>query len=85
MELLKRAVIGFKQKNLTDWSAALTYYAVLSLFPALFALLALLGEHPKTTNALLDIVRDVGPPSAVQTFKGTIQGVIQDKATPARS
>lgn len=82
MEVLKRAVIGFKQKNLTDWSAALTYYAVLSLFPALFALLALLallGEHPTTTNALLEVVRDVGPPSAVQTFKGTIQGVIQDK------
>jgi membrane protein len=82
MEVLKRAVVGFKQKNLTDWAAALTYYAVLSLFPALFALLALLallGEHPRTTNALLDIVRDVGPPSAVQTFKGTIQGVIQDK------
>jgi uncharacterized BrkB/YihY/UPF0761 family membrane protein len=34
MEILKRAVIGFKQKNLTDWSAALTYYSVLSLFPA---------------------------------------------------
>lgn len=46
---------------------------------ALLALLALLGEHPTTTNALLDVVRDVGPPSAVQTFKGTIQGVIQDK------
>jgi membrane protein len=82
MEVLKRAVIGFKQKNLTDWSAALTYYAVLSLFPALFALLAVLalfGEHPKTTNALLEVVRDVGPPSAVQTFKGTIREVIQDK------
>jgi membrane protein len=82
MEVLKRAVIGFKQKNLSDWSAALTYYAVLSLFPALFALLALValfGEHPKTTDALLEVVRDVGPPSAVQTFKGTIQGVIQDK------
>jgi membrane protein len=82
MEVLKRAVIGFKQKYLTDWSAALTYYAMLSLFPALFALLALLallGEHPRTTNALLDIVRDVGSPSAAQTFKGTIQEVIQDK------
>jgi membrane protein len=52
---------------------------MLSLFPALFALLTLLGEHPRTTNALLDIVRDVGSPSAAQTFKGTIQEVIQDK------
>src|SRR5438034_168740 len=36
--ILKRTVKGFQNDNLTDWAAALTYYAVLALFPALIAL-----------------------------------------------
>ena len=35
--------VEFKEDNLTDWAAALTYYAVLALFPALLVLVALLG------------------------------------------
>jgi membrane protein len=35
---LKRTVSEFQEDNLTDWAAALTYYALLSLFPALIAL-----------------------------------------------
>jgi membrane protein len=33
--VLKRIVRAFREDNLTDWAAALTYYAVLSIFPAL--------------------------------------------------
>src|ERR687887_627648 len=60
--ILKRTVAEFKDDNLTDWAAALTYYAVLAIFPALLALVALVGivgEYPRTTNALVDIVRQV--------------------------
>ena len=32
-ETLKRTVREFREDNLTDWAAALTYYAVLSIFP----------------------------------------------------
>ena len=80
--VLKRTVREFRQDNLTDWAAALTYYGVLALFPGLIVLVALLGlvgQHPKTTNALLDIVRDVGPSTAVETFRGPIEGVITAK------
>src|SRR3954454_15467242 len=35
---LKRTVKEFSEDNLTDWAAALTYYGVLALFPALIAL-----------------------------------------------
>ncbi|WP_201776648.1 YihY/virulence factor BrkB family protein [Allosalinactinospora lopnorensis] len=41
--VLKRTVKEFNEDNLTDWAAALTYYGVLSLFPALLALVSLLG------------------------------------------
>ena len=80
--VLKRTISEFRADNLTDWAAALTYYAVLSLFPGLIVLVAILGlagQHPQTTNALLDIVNRVGPESAVETFRGPIEGVIKSK------
>jgi membrane protein len=80
--VLKRTVKEFQDDNLTDWAAALTYYAVLALFPGLIVLVALvglLGEYPRTTNALLDIVAQVGPSSAVDTFRGPVEGVVKSK------
>ena len=41
--VLKRTAVEFKDDNLTDWAAALTYYAVLALFPALLVLVSLVG------------------------------------------
>jgi membrane protein len=80
--VLKRTVSEFQDDNLTDWAAALTYYAVLALFPGLIvlvALIGLLGEYPRTTNALLDIVAQVGPSSAVDTFRGPVEGIVKSK------
>jgi membrane protein len=80
--VLKRTVREVRDDNLTDWAAALTYYAVLALFPALVALVALVGlfgSYPQTTDALLDIVDDIGPESAVETFRGPIEEVVRQK------
>ena len=77
----KRAFAEFRDDDMMTWAAALTYYAVLSLFPALIALVALLGvfgEHPATTNAVLDIVKQVGPESLVTTLEGTIEGIVSN-------
>jgi membrane protein len=41
--VLKRTVREFQEDNLTDWAAALTYYAVLSIFPGLLVLVSVLG------------------------------------------
>ena len=67
---------------MTDSAAALTYYAVLSLFPGLIvlvALLGLIGQYPETTNAILDIIGRVGPQSAVDTFRAPVEGVVKNK------
>ena len=83
---LKRAVAEFRADDMLTWAAALTYYAVLSLFPALIvfvALLGLAGEYPKTSDAVLDIVAAIGPESAVDTLRGTIEGVVQDSGGAA--
>jgi membrane protein len=41
--VLKRTVAEFREDNITDWAAALTYYGILSIFPALIALVSILG------------------------------------------
>ncbi len=82
--VFKRSVTEFKDDNCTDWAAALTYYGVLSLFPALIALtsvVGLFGDPRKTTDALLGIVERLGPASAVQTFEGPIREVVGQQQT----
>jgi membrane protein len=81
-DTLKRAFKEFQEDNVTDWAAALTYYAVLALFPGLLVLVAILGlvgQYPQTTNALLDIVAQLGPQSAVETFREPIEQVVRQK------
>lgn len=81
--VLKRTVKEFREDNLTDWAAALTYYTMLALFPALIVLasiLGLVGQNPQTTDALLKIIHDVGPSSAVDTFRGPIESLITNKS-----
>src|SRR5215207_10907790 len=59
--IAKRAFSEFKDDNVTDWAAALTYYAVLSIFPALIvfvSLLGLFGQGQSTVDALLQIAKD---------------------------
>jgi membrane protein len=79
----RNTVREFSDDQCTDLAAALTYYAVLSLFPALLAAVSLLGvfgQGQKTTDALLGIVRDVAPASAVQALEGPIQSITTSKA-----
>jgi membrane protein len=81
-QVLKRTASESREDGLTDRAAALTYYAVLALFPAFIALVAVLGvfgRQPETTDALLDIVRQVGSPEAADLLRNQIQGVVQDR------
>ena len=76
--VLKRTALEFKDDNCTDWAAALTYYGVLSVFPAAIALLSiigLVGDPQKTTAQVMQIVDDLGPSSATDTFAGPIEQI----------
>ncbi len=80
---LKRTVAEFQEDNLGDWAAALTYYALLSLFPALIAMVSLIGifGDPRTTTATLtEIITEIGPGSAAETFKGPIESIVRDQS-----
>ena len=81
---LKRVVSEFKDDNLTDWAAALTYYAVLSIFPAFIALISILGlviDPATITRVVTDIVASLGPADAVNTFKGPIEQISSNQST----
>ncbi|KRF11364.1 ribonuclease BN [Nocardioides sp. Soil797] len=65
----------FADDQCTDLAAALTYYAVLALFPALLAILSLVGlvgQGPSTVDTLLQILRDVGAGGAAVTLEPTL-------------
>jgi membrane protein len=80
---LKRTGKEFQHDNVTDWAAALTYYAVLSLFPAIIALISILGlvVDPKTiTRVITDVVSSLGPKSAVDTFTKPLQEIASNRS-----
>ncbi|MFF4845810.1 YihY/virulence factor BrkB family protein [Streptomyces collinus] len=63
--VLKRTLKEFKQDNLTDWAAALTYYGVLAIFPALLALVSILGLLGSSTiKPMIDNLSSIAPGAA---------------------
>jgi membrane protein len=74
--VLKRTVKEFKDDNLTDWAAALTYYGVLSIFPALIVLVSILGLiGSSATQPLIDNLGSVAPGPAKQIFTDAISNL----------
>ena len=77
--ILKNTVREFMDDECTDIAAALTYYAVLSLFPGLLALVSLLGVfgQGQATSAMLDMVRQIGQGQAVEILSRVINQLSQ--------
>jgi membrane protein len=75
-EAIRRALKEYKADNLRDWAAALTYYGVLSIFPALLVLVSAIGltGHSATT-ALLDNVGQVAPASVKDILSTAIKNL----------
>jgi membrane protein len=79
---LKRTLTEFSEDNMTIWAAALTYFGLLSLFPALIAMVSIIGifaDPASTTRTLTDIVSGLGPDSAANTFKGPIESLTSNR------
>jgi len=79
---LKRTVREFQDDKLQHWAAALTYYAVLSIFPALLVMVSLLGlfaDPERVTKVLTDTVSALGPASAASTFQGPIESITDNR------
>jgi len=78
--VVRKTVREFSTDQCTDLAAALTYYAVLSVFPALVVVVSLLGvfgQGKTTTDAILQIAGEVGPSSAVDVLRAPIEQLVQ--------
>lgn len=78
----KRAFAEFRADDMMTWAAALTYYAVLSAFPALLALVSLIGvfgKQPDTTNSMLDIIGSIAPQDTVNAVRPMVENLISNK------
>jgi membrane protein len=74
--VLKRSVREFKEDNLTDWAAALTYYGILAIFPALLVLVSVLGLIGESaTQPLIDNLGEVAPGPAQEIFTSAIENL----------
>jgi YihY family inner membrane protein len=79
---IRRTVREFQVDNLKDWAAALTYYSVLSIFPALLVLISLLDlAGPSTIQKLLDNLGQVAPGSVNQILEGAITNLRQTRGS----
>ena len=83
LDATRRAIREFSADAIPDWAAALTYYGILSIFPALLVLVAalgLLGES--TTDNLQQQVNDLAP-GQVGDFLNQTMNQVRENASAA--
>ena len=84
--ILKRTLVSFYDDQITHHAGALTYYSLMSLFPAALlglSLLGLLGQYPETYNAIINYLEDVVPASVVDPLDRSLRTALQSKGTAA--
>jgi membrane protein len=72
----------FGEVQVTDRAAAMTYYAILSLFPAMLvvvSLLALLGTYPDTYESIIDTLRDAAPGTAIDAIDSALRDALSSR------
>jgi membrane protein len=82
--VLKRTAVSFYDDQMTQHAAALTYYGLMSLFPALLlgiSLLGLLGQYPQTYDAVISYLRDVVPPATLTAIDHSLRSAISHKGS----
>jgi membrane protein len=84
--IVARAARSFYDHQMTHHAAALTYYALMSLFPTLLlavSLLGLVGQYPATYDAIVGYLRDVVPSSALSPLDSSLRAAFRSKGTAA--
>lgn len=83
LSVVKRTLIGFYNDQMTHHAAALTYYSLLSLFPAVLlglSLLGVLGQFPETYDSIIDYLGEVAPDSTIDTIDAALREALEDKS-----
>jgi membrane protein len=73
-DVVKRTVQEFREDNLTDWAAALTYYGILAIFPALIVFVSIVGLiGAPVTEPLLDNIGAFAPSEAKDILTNAVE------------
>ena len=78
---LKRTFQKFQADEMTDHAAALTYFVMMSLFPALLvgvALLGLLGDQSLVTDAVRYAREHGAPPDAARALDASLSATVKN-------
>lgn len=79
---MMRTIREFKEDELVDRAAALTYYGVLAIFPAILALVSILGLVGRSaTQPLIDNLGKVAPGPAKDIFTTAIENLQKSKGS----
>jgi membrane protein len=84
--IVKRTLVSFYGDQMTQHAAALTYYVLMSLFPAVLlalSLLGLVGEYPRTYDAIVGYLRGVAPHSALVPLDSSLRAALRSEGTAA--
>ncbi|MDP9388746.1 MAG: YihY/virulence factor BrkB family protein [Actinomycetota bacterium] len=82
--VVKRTVREFKEDDLADRAAALTYFGVLAIFPAILALVSILGlVGQSATQPLIDNLGKVAPGEAKNIVTAAVQNLQKSRGTGA--
>ncbi|MFH8758889.1 YihY/virulence factor BrkB family protein [Streptomyces atroolivaceus] len=80
--VLRRTLKEFKRDELADRAAALTYYGILALFPALLVLVSLLGiAGESATQTVLDNIRKLAPGAARDVLTNAVKQLQSSSGT----
>ena len=71
--VLRKTAREFTSDECTDIAASLTYFAVLAIFPALIALVSLLGVFGQSADSFIAVLEDIAPPDAVAVLREPIE------------
>lgn len=78
-DVAKRAFAQFRRHEMTDVAAALTYYAMMSLFPAIVlgtSLFALIGDEQTVTNAVDYFARQGADPATQEAIRKVMDKIV---------
>lgn len=81
---IRRTVKEFSRDHCTDLAAALTYYGVLSMFPALIALISMIGVFGNgkgTIDGLMDVVAELAPGAGLDTVRTALENISASPGT----
>src|ERR671924_36703 len=73
----------FGEVQVTDRAAAMTYYSILSLFPALIVIvsvLALVGAYPETYQSISSTLRDAAPGTAIDAIDSALRDSLRSRS-----